>query len=75
MNQTAALFEGSYRGDRSRIAADTRLECKICWWIYDPRQGDPVWQIPPGVPFAALPAHWRCPTCDGDAGQFMVLRD
>ena len=24
-------FEGSYLGDRSRLAADSRLECKICW--------------------------------------------
>lgn len=68
-----ARFEGSYLGDRSRLSDDTRLECKICWWVYDPAEGDPQWQIPPGTPFSALPAHWRCPQCDGDAEQFMVL--
>lgn len=66
-------FEGSYLGDNARIDAATRLECKICWWVYDPAEGDPVWQIPPGTPFAQLPEHWRCPTCDGAAEQFMVI--
>ncbi|WP_298235020.1 rubredoxin [uncultured Azohydromonas sp.] len=67
-------FEGSYLGDRSRLAAEARLECKVCWWVYDPAQGDDTWQIPPGTPFTALPPHWRCPVCDGDAEQFMVVR-
>jgi rubredoxin len=66
-------FEGSYLGNRQRLPPDASLECKICWWVYDPRLGDPVWQIPAGTPFAMLPAHWRCPNCDGDAEQFMVL--
>ncbi|MEI2624691.1 MAG: rubredoxin [Giesbergeria sp.] len=35
---------------RSQVPADARLECKICWWVYDPAEGDPVWQIPPGTP-------------------------
>jgi len=68
-----AGFEGSYLGDRARLPADARLECKICWWVYDPVHGDPVWQVAPGTAFAALPGHWRCPRCDGDADQFMVL--
>ena len=48
-------FEGSYLGDRSRIAPGTRMECKVCWYVYDPAAGDPVWQVEPGTPFAALP--------------------
>nr|WP_252997336.1 MULTISPECIES: rubredoxin [Methyloversatilis] len=52
---------------------NAKLECKICWWVYDPQQGDPVWQIAPGTAFADLPPHWRCPQCDGDADQFMVI--
>jgi rubredoxin len=70
-----AGFEGSYLGDAARLAASARLECKICWWVYDPALGDPVWQIEPGTAFTALPAHWRCPQCDGAAEQFMVLQD
>lgn len=68
-------FEGSYLGDRNALRPGSRLECKICWWVYDPAQGDPQWQIPPGTPFADLPAHWRCPECDGDPEQFLLLTD
>jgi rubredoxin len=68
-------FEGSYLGDDSKLADGTKLECKICWWVYDPAQGDAVWQIPPGTPFAQLPAHWRCPECDGAREQFMVIEN
>jgi rubredoxin len=73
VNMPANGFEGSYLGDDSRIEGDARLECKICWYVYDPDQGDDYWQIPPGTPFSALPDHWRCPECDGEKNQFMVL--
>lgn len=66
-------FEGSYLGDRGRLARDAKLECKICWWVYDPAQGDGQWQIAPDTPFTELPRHWRCPQCDGAAEQFLVL--
>lgn len=70
-----ARFEGSYLGDGSKLADRVRLECKICWYVYDPETGDDVWQIPPGTSFDDLPEHWRCPVCDGDRDQFMVLHD
>ncbi len=66
-------FEGSYLGDSERINADAKLECKICWYQYDPQQGDKVWQIAPDTPFADLPDFWRCPECDGEKDQFMVI--
>jgi len=57
-------------------APDARRECKICWQVYDPAEGDPlVWQIPPGTPFADLPAHWTCPNCSATKDQFLVLTD
>ena len=49
-------FEGSYLGNREVLRPGSRLECKICWWVYDPATGDPQWQIAPGTPFADLPA-------------------
>ncbi len=72
---TLKTFEGSYLGHAERIPADARMECKICWHVYDPTQGDEIGQIPAGTPFAALPEHWRCPECDGDKNQFMLLPD
>lgn len=67
------FFAGSYGGDDAKISSATRLECKICWHVYDPAEGDEYWQIPPGTPFGELPAHWTCPNCDGDKAGFMVL--
>lgn len=69
------MFEGSYLGDAERIAAQARLECGICWRVYDPAQGDPVWQIPSGTPFGQLPDHWTCPECDAPKHKFMVLSE
>lgn len=73
MSAAASRFEGSYLGDATRIGAATRMECKICWHVYDPAEGCEHWQVPPGTPFAALPGHWRCPVCDGARDQFMAL--
>jgi len=58
-----------------RVGASTRLECRICWYVYDPAEGDEAEQIPPGTPFNALPPHWRCPQCDAGPDQFLPLAD
>ncbi len=65
-------FEGSAAG---QLPAETVLECGVCWWVYDPAEGDPVGYAEPGTPFSALPPEWRCPSCDADKGKFMVLGD
>jgi rubredoxin len=67
------FFSGSFGGDDQKIATDTRLECKICWWVYDPKEGDPSRQIDPGTAFADLPWDWSCPNCSGNKQDFMVL--
>lgn len=66
-------FEGSFLGDASRIAPDAKLECKICWHVYDPEEGDEMRQIAPNTPFSQLPDDWHCPNCDGEKNQFMVI--
>lgn len=62
-------------GDRRDVPADARLECKICWHVYDPASGDDYWQVPPGTPFSELPEYWTCPNCDGRREDFMVVED
>ncbi|MCF6209602.1 MAG: rubredoxin [Gammaproteobacteria bacterium] len=69
------FIPGSYGGDASKLREDSKLECKICWYVYDPDQGDEYWQIPPGTPFARLPGHWVCPECDGKKIDFMLLTE
>lgn len=50
-----------------------KLECRICWYVYDPAEGDDLQQIPPGTPFLGLPDHWRCPQCDADPSVFIQM--
>ena len=61
--------------DTARLAADTRLECRICWYVYDPAEGDPQEQIPPGTAFLQLPEYWRCPQCDAEPNAFLPVMD
>lgn len=58
-----------------RGAATGRRECRICWFVYDPTLGDPVWQIAPDTAFADLPPHWTCPNCSATKDQFLDLPD
>jgi rubredoxin len=60
-----------------RVDADpqARMECGVCWSVYDPAEGDAQGRVEPGTPFANLPEDWRCPTCDALPGKFMRLDD
>jgi rubredoxin len=69
----APAFQGF--GHAPDVGPTTRLECKICWHVYDPAEGDPVWQVAPGTPFDRLPPHWSCPNCSATQDQFIVIRD
>ena len=62
-------------GKRESESDDDKMECGICWRVYDPAEGDAVWQIPAGTPFASLPEDWKCPNCDAPQSKFMRLGD
>ena len=68
------FLPGSFGGDTTKLDNHTRLECKICWYVYEPEKGDGYWQIPPGTPFSELPDDWSCPQCDGKKIDFMVIK-
>lgn len=57
----------------SAVKDDTKLECRICWHVYDPAEGDAMDQIEPGTPFLQLPPYWRCPQCDAEKSGFLPL--
>ena len=40
-----------------------RYICVNCGYIYDPKHGDPMNNIPPDTPFENLPDEWVCPIC------------
>jgi rubredoxin len=58
-----------------RIGPATRLECRVCWYVYDPARGDDVWQVPAGTAWSELPAHWSCPNCSTGKDDFLALAD
>jgi rubredoxin len=60
---------------RSEAGDADRMECGVCWSVYDPAEGDLVWQIPPGTPFSRLPQEWRCPNCDAPRERFLRVGD
>jgi rubredoxin len=57
----------------ARLSDDSKLECRICWYVYDPGEGDAQTQVPPGTPFRELPGYWRCPQCDSGPEVFIPL--
>jgi rubredoxin len=46
--------------------------CNVCGYIYDPDEGDPDSDIPPGTPFEELPEDWVCPVCGAEKSEFSV---
>ncbi len=48
-----------------------RYACMMCGYTYDPRTGDPVGKIPPGVAFQELPEGWTCPHCHASKRAFI----
>lgn len=44
--------------------------CTICNYVYDPREGDPTANIPPGTAFEDLPEDWVCPECGAGKDEF-----
>jgi rubredoxin len=50
-------------------------ECRICWYRYDPEQGDASAQIPVGTAFEQLPPDWSCPQCDNPRQVFLLCTE
>lgn len=48
----------------------SKYVCELCDYVYDPAAGDPDNNIPPGTPFADLPADWLCPVCGAEKSEF-----
>jgi len=48
-----------------------RWICESCGFIYDEADGDPDGGIPPGTPFADIPATWYCPVCGARKRDFV----
>ncbi len=47
-----------------------KYRCVVCGYVYDPEEGDPEGNIPPGTPFEELPEDWVCSVCGADKSMF-----
>ena len=47
------------------------MQCKVCWYIYDPAEGCPEENILPGTPFRDLPDEFVCPDCGHPKSAFI----
>lgn len=50
-----------------------RYKCNSCWYIYDPRIGDPKAGVAAGTAFEDLPEDWFCPVCMLTKEQFVKV--
>ena len=58
---------------RDRVGPKTKMQCKVCWYVYDPALGCEEMDVPPGTPFNELPAHFVCPDCGNPVTSFIPL--
>ena len=49
--------------------------CKVCGYIYDPADGDPVAGVSSGTPFEDLPEDWVCPACGAPKSEFEKIEE
>lgn len=52
-----------------------KWECMVCGYVYNPADGDPDGDIPPGTSFEDLPEDWVCPDCGVGKDKFKKLAD
>lgn len=59
----------------SRADGAARMQCKVCWYVYDPQEGCPEWNIPPGTAFRDLPEDFTCPDCGHPKSTFLPMAE
>lgn len=64
-----APFDGAGYG----LPFNARMECGLCWYVYDPAFGVPEAHIAPYTPFSLLPASWCCPVCSSKKERFLHI--
>jgi hemerythrin-like domain-containing protein/rubredoxin len=52
---------------------DDRWRCRVCGYVYDPKEGDGEAGGPPGTTFSGLPEDWVCPVCGAGKSAFEHL--
>lgn len=59
------------RLNRKRSEECGKMQCKVCWYVYDPDQGCEMFEIEPGTAFNDLPDYFTCPNCGSAKTMFI----
>ena len=59
------------RLNRERSALAGKMQCKVCWYVYDPDKGCEEFDIAPGTAFNDLPDYFACPQCGNGKEAFI----
>ena len=68
----AAVAIGYKNLFRTRFDDDSKYECIVCKYIYNPKVGNERVGIKPGTTFDELPENWVCPVCGEKKDKFEV---
>ena len=50
-----------------------RYKCKICGWIYDPKEGESLNHVEPNTPFEDVREDFVCPICAFGKDRFVKI--
>jgi rubredoxin len=50
--------------------AEKKWMCLNCGYVYNPENGDPDGNIPPGTQWEDIPEDWKCPDCTSSKASF-----
>ena len=68
----AAVAIGYKNLFRAKFDENSKYECMICKYIYNPKVGNERVGIKPGTAFEDLPENWVCPVCGENRDKFEI---
>jgi len=68
----AAVAIGYKNLFRTKFNDDSKYECIVCKYIYNPKVGNERVGIKPGTTFEELPENWVCPVCGEKKDKFEI---
>ena len=68
----AAVAIGYKNLFRTRFDENSKYECIVCKYIYNPKIGNERVGIKPGTTFEELPENWVCPVCGEKKDKFEI---
>ncbi|MCX5751311.1 MAG: flavin reductase [Candidatus Saganbacteria bacterium] len=67
--KTAPTYQPVNKEQKEEVSMQ-KYVCKVCGYVYDPKDGDPDSGVLAGTLFEKLPDNWVCPICGVGKDQF-----